>query len=58
MEVETASYDDNGKVEAETIITLDDTELIVVQSEHIDEHQVWERDIGETQPHSRLDNNE
>jgi len=58
MEVKTHGYEDDGLVDAETIITLDDTELVVVDYSHTNKHRVFERDVGDTEPHSRLDNNE
>jgi hypothetical protein len=56
MEVETIAYDDDGRINAETIITFDDTEIVVVEYEYVDEHRVWERDIGDEDPHTRIDN--
>ena len=55
MEVETLSYDDRGIVTAETIITLPTTELVIVEDKMRDEHRVYERDVGDVEPHTRLD---
>lgn len=53
-EIETYSYDDDGIVEAETVIKFDETEFIVVQSAARDEHEVYQRARGDTQPHTKL----
>lgn len=54
VEVETHSYDDDGGVEAETVITTDSTEFVVVQSKGRDAHRVYEREPGITKPEREL----
>lgn len=51
--VEFHSYDDDGSVVAETVLTLDDTEFVIVETEGKDTHDVYEREIGATQPHTK-----
>lgn len=49
--VETYSYDkDDGKVEAETVITVGDTEFVIVQDGRRNEHRVFQRERGAEQP--------
>lgn len=52
-EVETHSYDDAGQVEAETVITIGETEFVVVQDAHRDDHRVFQREKGAEQPHTQ-----
>lgn len=52
QDVETHSYDSEGVVTAETVLKFDDTEFVIVESEAQDEHKVYEREPGETEPHT------
>ena len=53
-EVSFESYSDAGAVQAETVISLPDREFILVQYQGDDEHRVFERDPGSTQPKHEL----
>lgn len=53
-DVETYAYDDDGQVEAETVITVGETEFVVVQDAHRDYHRVFQREKGETHPFKQL----
>lgn len=53
---ETTSYSDNGSVEAETIITTEDTEFVVVETKDKETHRVFEREHGKSEPDRELTN--
>lgn len=53
VEVETYDYDDGGFVRAEMVITLEGTEFVVVSYEGGTSLTLFQRNIGEQDPHTR-----
>lgn len=49
-DVQTHSYDDRGDVTAETVIDLGEKQIVVVESEGKDEHDVWLQFPDENKP--------
>lgn len=54
VDVELHTYDDDSPTAAETVIITDTTEFVVVEYDNRDEHRVFQREPGETEPHTQL----
>lgn len=49
-DVESTVYSDDGAVNAEAVITTEDTEFVVVDSDGSDHLRVYEREPGQERP--------
>jgi hypothetical protein len=54
IQVETYDFtDDSGYVKKEAVITLEETEFVVTDYEGPTPVSIYERDIGDTKPHTK-----